>query len=378
MAPLLLLLSGWTATPTSSSDLPADVFVSGTHGYQGFRIPAIVLATDGTLLAFAEGRRHGLGDAGDVDLVMATSSDKGRTWSPPRTIADEGANFIGNPAPVVDERDGAITVLLTWKAGAAHERDIRDGKQPPATIWATRSLDHGRTFSKAAPLEGLNRELLGRGWRWNVPGPGHAIQLKNGPRRGRLVCAANHSSSGGEGNAFLGAQALLSDDGGVTWRLGAVDEAAASGRPGAAVFPNESTVAEMPDGTLVFSARDEGGPAPATRGIARSVDGGESFQSPYAPDPGLAGPACQGSLLLARDGALLASLPADPKARRVLQIRVSRDGGATWNPGPVLVEGPAAYSDLIELAPGRFLAVVEVDGYRAIRAIPFSTTSARE
>lgn len=36
-----------------------------------------------------------------VDLVVSVSADGGRTWSAPRTIADEGANFIGNPAAVV-------------------------------------------------------------------------------------------------------------------------------------------------------------------------------------------------------------------------------------------------------------------------------------
>ena len=44
-------------TTYEEAPLPAltDVFVSGTEGYNTFRIPSIILAPNGTLLAFAEG-----------------------------------------------------------------------------------------------------------------------------------------------------------------------------------------------------------------------------------------------------------------------------------------------------------------------------------
>ena len=34
-----------------------DVFVSGTEGYHTFRIPALLVTPDGTLLAICEGRK---------------------------------------------------------------------------------------------------------------------------------------------------------------------------------------------------------------------------------------------------------------------------------------------------------------------------------
>ena len=46
---LAVPLIGW-AEPLLSH---IDVFVSGTHGYHSFRIPAIESAADGSLLAFA-------------------------------------------------------------------------------------------------------------------------------------------------------------------------------------------------------------------------------------------------------------------------------------------------------------------------------------
>ena len=50
-----------------------DVFVSGEGGYFAYRIPAVETAADGSLLAFAEARKHNLNDPGfgeqDIDLV---------------------------------------------------------------------------------------------------------------------------------------------------------------------------------------------------------------------------------------------------------------------------------------------------------------------
>ena len=58
---LILLVSG---SAFAARD-PA-IFTSGENGYDTFRIPALVEAADGTLLAFAEGRLEGRGDAGDI------------------------------------------------------------------------------------------------------------------------------------------------------------------------------------------------------------------------------------------------------------------------------------------------------------------------
>ena len=46
------------------------VFESGTDGYNTFRIPSVIVAADGTVLAFCEGRKESMGDTGDIDIVL--------------------------------------------------------------------------------------------------------------------------------------------------------------------------------------------------------------------------------------------------------------------------------------------------------------------
>ena len=100
------------------------VFQAGADGYAVYRIPAIVRAKDGTVLAFAEGRRNGKGDAGEINLVLKRSTDDGHTFGPMQVMWADGPNTCGNPCPVVDEETGTVFLFSTYNLGDDHEKDI--------------------------------------------------------------------------------------------------------------------------------------------------------------------------------------------------------------------------------------------------------------
>jgi hypothetical protein len=108
----VLFASWWISRIVEAADfVETHVFVAGTEGYHTFRIPALIMAKDGTLLAICEGRKTGRGDHGDVDLVQKRSSDGGKTWSAVELIHEEGGKAkvtIGNPCPVVVSDTGVI------------------------------------------------------------------------------------------------------------------------------------------------------------------------------------------------------------------------------------------------------------------------------
>jgi sialidase-1 len=343
------LFMAFTFRGNSSGLVQMDyLFESGTEGYACFRIPALVTTTKGTILAFAEGRKKGCSDTGDIDLVMKRSQDGGNSWSELVVIRDDGENVCGNPAPVVDESTGTIHLLTTWNLGTDREKDIIEGKSKDTRrIFVMQSSDDGLTWSESLEITGSAKL---ENWTWYATGPCHGIQLKRGPHKGRLLIPCDHIEAGSK---KYYSHTIYSDDHGITWKLG-------GSTPQDQV--NECTVAELSDGRLMLNMRNYDR-SQKSRRVAFSEDGGESWSNIMA-DPTLIEPICQASLLMVsrakdKESTLLFLNPADENKRQKMTLRISRDEGSTWEESMELHEGPAAYSDLSLLSNGNLGCLYE-------------------
>lgn len=319
-------------------------FRAGREGYASYRIPAVVATPAGTLLAFCEGRVTSASDHGRIDIVLKSSADGGRTWSPLRVAAANGTGLAGNPAPVVLDT-GRVLLVHVRAAATATEELVRLGKVKDADgrrVWVQYSDDDGVTWSEPAEI---TASVKRPDWRWYATTPGHALQLSTG----RVVVPANHSlpptgTDLGTEAKYNGGHCLLSDDRGETWSIGYVDD-----NTDGYINVNETTAAELPDGSVYFNTRNDS-PSPGNRADARSADGGESLRTPFRPQAGLTGPVCEGSLLQLRDpDVLLFSGPAHPDARALMTVRASVNDGTTWRPVYTMDGLPAAYSDLVRI-----------------------------
>ncbi len=351
--------SGWAsmalalALPSTADPAVLDrvsVFTSHRDEYHTFRIPAIVQSANGTLLAFAEGRKAAGNDTGNIDTVLRRSTDGGLTWGPLQVVADEGDNTIGNPSPVVERDSGRIILLLTHNLGSDKQKEIELGaSQQPRTVWMTTSSDDGATWSPLAEMSATTRDPQ---WGWYGTGPGNGIQLTSG----RLVVPCHHSLSKSHEQA---AHVIYSDDQGRSWHLGG-STSSGSG---------ESAIAELPDGSLLMSMR----PHPkrdAQRLHSLSRDGGKTW-SALESQPALVDPGCQGSLI--RSGDRLAfSNPAHPSKREQLTLRVSRDDGRSWSANPLIDARPSAYSCLVPLEDKIIGCLYECGNTRAYETIAFA------
>lgn len=326
-----------------------EVFVAGRGAYHTYRIPAIVRSNDGTLLAFAEGRKNNHHDHGDVDLVLRRSTDGGRNWLPMQLVYEEGGAAdvtIGNPVPVVDRQTGRIWLFL-----------CRDNKN----VLVTSSDDDGRSWQQPIDLTAtLKRNEWGK---WYATGPGHGIQLKSG----RLLIPANHGTSGARRNSRV--HIILSDDHGATWRIGGESD----------MLANENSVTELEDGRLYVNMRMSGhdNSKPYCRLISWSNNGGESI-GPTDLDRQLTCSVCEASVLRfrRRDCAdfLLFSNPNSQRRER-MTVRASQDGGRTWNKGLEIYAGSSAYSDLVQLDNEMAGLLFERDHYASITFVRLKSSS---
>jgi sialidase-1 len=369
-----LLLTCIPAAVPQASDNPApfdrpytrDIFVSGTHGYHTYRIPALLTSEKGTVLAFCEGRKKSRSDTGDIDLLLRRSEDNGKTWSKQTIIWDDGKNTCGNPCPVQDRQTGTIWLLMTWNRGDDHESAIKKNtSKDTRRVWICRSNDDGLTWS--TPIE-ITSSVKRPEWRWYATGPGVAIQLKKGPWKGRLVIPCDHSEVSEKDPDGYNSHVILSDDHGKSWYIGGV------------VTPkvNECQVVELHDGTLMINMRNYDR-SKNSRAVATSTDGGITF-SEVTHHPALVEPICQASFLryTLRPGhdrnRLMFSNPAHPQTgnRTDLTIRLSYDEGKSWPLAKLLHPGPAAYSCLTVLPDGKIACLYEAGRNNPYEKIVFS------
>ncbi|MEM8484263.1 MAG: sialidase family protein [Bacteroidota bacterium] len=340
--------------------VPNYIFTAGQEGYACFRIPAVLTTASGNLLAFAEGRKRGCSDTGDIDLVVKRSEDNGESWSALQVVWDSGENTSGNPAPVLDAQTGTIHLLSTWNRGEDREPAIIDQTSVDTRrIYVMSSSDDGISWS--SPKE-ITTDVKLPNWTWYATGPGSGIQLTRGPHAGRMVIACDHIEA--ETKHYY-SHVIYSDDNGATWQLGGSTPQH---------YVNESEVAELEDGSLLLNMRNYA-PEERHRKISSSTDGGATW-SDLESDTTLVEPICQASLQRYQfadegQGVLLFSNPASKTHRENMTLRASYDDGKTWPKSLLVHSGHAAYSDLLRLPNDSIGILFEAgpdreNGYRGI------------
>jgi len=334
-----------------------DLKPGTTHLY---RIPALTVTRKGTLLAFAEARRHDASDHGNIDTVVRRSEDAGKTWGPELVVADDGDNTMGNPCPVVDQDTGRIWLHLSWNGHKPPEGGYKPGfGKDSRRAFVTYSDDDGKTWT--TPKE-ITQQVKKANWSWYATGPGGGIQLTRGKHKGRLIIPATHDAHSPKTGRTQHSFIVYSDDHGKTWNIGGPTKAG----------HNESMAVELENGNVMLNSRLHGGATSQEnhRGVSISGDGGKTFRHHYF-DETLIEPRCQGSIRRVRwatdgkPGVIAFSNPAYPWRTHVM-VRYSYDDGKTWPAGRMIYPHTSAYSDLAVLPDGRVAVMLEKDWWGSL------------
>ncbi len=341
-----------------------DLFTVGDNpAYHIYHIPGIVVTAKGSVLAWCEARKGG-GDWSDIRILLRRSTDDGKTWSGPKSIAEVAGPKRKNPFSTglkgVDPTHVTYNnpVLIAGQDGTVHMLFCLEYER----AFYQRSEDDGLTWS--APTEiTATFGAFKKDYDWKVlaTGPNHSIQLKSG----RLVVPV-WLSTGTGGNAHRPSvtATIYSDDDGKTWQAGEI----AVPNTEEWINPNETVAVELQDGRVMLNVRSES--KAHRRLVVTSPDGATNWSTPRF-DEALLEPICMAGLVrynLARESLLIFSNPhnleggreGEPepgksRARKNLSIKLSRDEGRTWAVNKLLEDGPSAYSDLAVTRSGTIL-----------------------
>lgn len=305
-----------------------DVFVSGTDGYNTFRIPAIETAPDGKLIAFAEARKYTAEDPGfgrqEIDLVYKRSTDNGATWSPMVVLEHAGEEWsAANPATVLDRSNGKLWVFYIRGRPKRSSETARPGTDDMINL-ARWSADSGHTWSEPIDITAAARDMKDPNWRVSVPGPGGAIQTS----KGRLIVAMWKMP--------FSDFAVFSDDHGQTWRRGKVVPGPQGG--------DECQVVELNDGRILIDMRQE---KENHRWLAESADGGETWSN-LRPGITVTPVACAIERYAPAGAAgsqLLWTGPKGPKRKHLVMLTSTDDGKNFAHEKTISIE-LAAYSEI--------------------------------
>ena len=322
------------------------LFQPGDYNSTNYRIPGVIIAKDGSIVAVTDKRKYNQGDLPeDIDIVCRRSTDGGHTWSEPYTIA-QGTGYnhgFGDCVLAWTNDDNGLIAGFVGGVGLWNSTPSN-----PIRSYIARSYDNGQTWTEP---EDITDFIFGsncvvpehRTWRASFFGSGNGLITSTG--RIMFVAAIRETTA-----QSLNNYAVYSDDNCITWHV--------SGR--ASVSGDEAKVTELVDGRILMSIRHNG-----KRWYNISNDGGETWQSSTSTWNDITAPACNGDMIRYTSvnqgfnkNRLLHSVPFG-SSRTDVSVYISYDEGETWPVRKCIVPYSSAYSSLCVLPDGTIGLYVE-------------------
>ena len=232
-----------------------------------YRIPALVVTTNGTLLAFADRRYNNRDDLPNrIEVEVTRSTNNGSNWSKRIKITPTSVSKTdgyGDTASVVVRNSNTVLALV-----ASHRGFQASTPSNPININVFRSTDDGITWSKG---EDITSQIYGAQckdavrskWYAAFVSSGNGVQLSTG----RILFVLNVREDSQWNFKLFRNYVMYSDDGGYTWNV-------SKNAPKNTVGGNEAKIVELADGRLLMSARPSSG---NKRMHAYSSDRGETW-----------------------------------------------------------------------------------------------------
>lgn len=321
------------------------LYAPGDLGSRNYRIPAIVTATDGSLVVATDKRKANQADLPeDIDVLINRSVDGGKTWSEALTIAKGTGRFAGygDAALVRTGEEGGLLCVFVGGTGF-----FESTSEVTNRTYVCKSMDNGQTWT--APKD-ITDQLFGPG----CPDPVRSKWQGS-------FCTSGAGLLGRDGTIYIVAAVretikrtihdvanyvYYSEDKGETWKVSSC------------VMPidaNEAKIVELNDGTLLVSIRNQ---SKGARYFSTSNDKGRTW-SQLGQWMEMVEPGCNGDMIYytsVKDGydknRILHTVPNHLTKRENVSVFLSYDEGKSWPVKKTICASGSAYSALCILKDG--------------------------
>lgn len=322
------------------------LFAPGDYGSVAYRIPGIITAWDGSLVAVTDKRKYNQGDIPeDIDIVVRRSTDNGKTWSDPVTMA-QGTGVghgYGDAAIVRTNTENELLCIFIGGNGL-----FASTTSDRIRTYISRSADNGQSWSEPEDITDQIFSGERASWTASFCAAGNGLKTRNGVLM--FVAAMRHDSG-----STLYNHVVYSNDNGETWN---VSNSAMMGG-------DESKVVELNDGRILMSIRRQSKGAryytisdnvPST---TEPVSWTQKTTSTVSSWPEMVEPACNGDIVRYTsklDGydkdRILHTVPNHASERQNVSLFLSYDEGQTWDVKKSLCPTASAYSSIAILEDG--------------------------
>ncbi len=319
---------------------------AGDDGVVSYRIPGVITTNKGTIIGTYDVRHNSSADLQEyIDVAIHRSTDKGQTWEPMNVVMKYGEyagypkaqNGVGDPAILFDSKNNKTFLIAVWSHAAGIGRswqNSRDGFNIDRTpqLVLSESDDDGITWSEP---RNITSQVKDSTWNFMLQGPGRGITMSDGT----LVFPAQYI----DGDRMPYSCLIYSKDGGKSWKRHNAPRSNTT----------EAQVVELEPGTLMLNMRDNRG---GSRAVAITKDLGKTWAKHPSSRSALREPVCMASIIKVKANEnitgkemLVFSNPNTTDGRYNMTIKVSFDGGNTWNESDQLLidsDWSAGYSCL--------------------------------
>ena len=340
---------------------PTILFQSTKTPTQHYRIPAIIVADNGNIIAIADNRYNHGGDIGVttglIDVVYKVSKDGGYNWSGEKimgnmsTSSDRGKALSKGDPLVFKANDGTLVCMAVAGGGFGNAT-----VNTPSRMVRSVSKDNGETWSN---WEEVGQELIQTKVKTKFGAPkafassGRGLTLKDGTFAAAML--------GATGNGGLYGLYIYSTDKGLNWDCA---DNFIPGTGGNGSWNEPKVIAELNDGKLLMSVRNEA--RGRNRMYAVSTDGKCSWPLQLSAwDNFVDGRSDAEGVVWTRekehDKNRMLHIAAGPENRKGLKLFLSRDEGKSFSEAKVLLDinTVAAYSSLDVCGDGTIVTLSE-------------------